>query len=104
MNYFLTALHVEGLKIRKSKVVWITFASFPIAPLMAGFFMFVLKHPEFAKNSGLLGAKEQIAGEGNWPSYLQLHAQMIAVGGSFAFGFVMRWVFGRGYANYTRQD
>src|SRR5690625_4827679 len=104
MNYFLTALHVEGLKIRKSKVVWITFAAFTIAPLMAGFFMFVLKHPEFAKNSGLLGAKAQIAGEANWPSYLQLHAQMIAVGGILVFGFVMSWVFGREYADYTAKD
>ena len=37
MSYFLTALQTEGLKIYKSKVIWITIAAFTIAPLMAGF-------------------------------------------------------------------
>src|SRR5690625_2593236 len=104
MRYFLTVLQAEGLKIRKSKVVWITVAAFTIAPLMAGFFMYVLKNPELAKSSGLLGAKAQIAGEANWPSYLSLHAQMIAVGGILIFGFVTSWLFGREYADGTAKD
>lgn len=104
MKYFLTALHAEGLKIRKSKVIWITMAAFTIAPLMAGFFMFVLKSPELAKNSGLLGAKAQIAGEASWPSYLSLHAQIISVGGILIFGFITSWIFGREYADKTAKD
>src|SRR5690625_5013974 len=104
MSHFFTALYVEGLKIRKSKVVWLTFAAFSIAPLMAGFFMFVLKDPQFAKNSGLLGAKAQIAGEANWPSYLELHAQMVAVGGILIFGFITSWIFGREYVDKTVND
>src|SRR5690625_1021516 len=104
MSYFLTALQIEMLKIRKSKVIWITAAAFSIAPLMAGFFMFVLKDPELAKSSGLLGAKAQIAGEANWPSYLNLHAQMIAVGGILVFGFVTSWIFGREYTDKTAKD
>src|SRR5690625_5015988 len=66
--------------------------------------MFVLKKPELAKNAGLIGAKAQIAGEANWPSYLRLHAQMIAVGGIFVFGFVTSWIFGREYADRTVVD
>lgn len=104
MKYFLTVLQAEGLKIRKSKVVWITVAAFTIAPLMAGFFMFVLKNPEFAESSGLVGAKAQIAGEANWPSYISLHAQMISVGGILIFGFITSWVFGREYADQTAKD
>lgn len=104
MSYFFSALRVEGLKIRKSKVIWVTVAAFTIAPLMAGFFMFVLKNPEIAKSSGLLGAKAQIAGEANWPSYLSLHSQMIAVGGIIIFGFVTSWIFGREYADRTAKD
>src|SRR5699024_1567256 len=72
--------------------------------LMAGFFMFVLKDPELAKRSGLLGAKAQIAGEANWPSYISIHAQMIAVGGLLVFGFVTSWIFGREYADNTAKD
>jgi len=104
MNYFLAALQVEGLKVYKSKVIWVTAAAFTIAPLMAGFFMFVLKDPELAKSSGLVGAKAQIAGEATWSSYLGLHAQMIAVGGIMVFGFVMSWIFGREYADKTLKD
>src|SRR5699024_6926344 len=79
IKYFLASLYTEGLKIIKSKVIWIIAAAFSIAPLMAGFFMFVLKDPELAKSSGLVGAQAQIAGEANWQSYMELHAQMIAV-------------------------
>jgi len=104
MNHFFTVLFVELLKVRKSKIFWITLAAFSIAPLMAGFFMYVLKDPEFAKQSGLLGAKAQIAGEVNWPSYFELHAQMIAVGGIVVFGFVTSWIFGREYTDRTVKD
>src|SRR5690625_868122 len=104
MSYFFAALKTEGLKIRKSKVIWVTMAAFTIAPLMAGFFMFVLKDPALAKNAGLLGAKAQIAGETNWPSYLDLHAQIIAVGGILIFGFVTSWIFGREYTDRTITD
>lgn len=104
MRYFFATLKTEGLKIRKSKVIWITMAAFTIAPLMAGFFMFVLKDPAFAKSSGLLGAKAQIVGEANWPSYLDLHAQIIAVGGILVFGFVTSWIFGREYTDKTITD
>src|SRR5690625_3785931 len=104
MKYFLTTLHTEGLKIIRSKVIWVIAAAFSIAPLMAGFFMFVLKDPELAKSSGLVGAQAQIAGEANWQSYMELHAQMIAVGGIFVFGFVTSWIFGREYADNTVKD
>lgn len=101
---FLTAVHVEGLKIRKSKMIWITLAVFTVAPLMAGFFIFVLKNPELAKSSGLVGDKAQIFGVADWPSYLSMLAQIIAVGGVLVFGFVTSWVFGREYADRTIKD
>lgn len=104
MRTYLLALNAELLKIRKSKVVWITAAAFTIVPLLAGFFMFVLKNPEFSKSSGLLGAKAQIAGEASWPAYLSLHAQMIAVGGILIFGFITSWLFGREYSDGTAKD
>lgn len=101
---FFRATQVEMLKIRKSKMIWLTLAIFTIAPMMAGFFIFVLKNPELAKSSGLIGDKAQIFGVADWPSYLSMLAQIIAVGGILVFGFVTSWVFGREYSDRTIKD
>src|SRR5699024_12695086 len=53
---------------------------------------------------GFISTKAQIAGEATWPSYLNLYAQIIAVGGIFVFGFVNSWIFGREYADNTIKD
>src|SRR5699024_11974379 len=66
MSYFLAALYSEWLKIRKSKVIWMTIVAFTIAPLMAGFVMFVLKHPALDEKLGIIGAKAQLVGEAHW--------------------------------------
>lgn len=104
MTYLITVLRVELFKVWKSKVIWLTALAFTMAPLMAGFFMFVLKDPNLAESTGLLGAKAQIAGEASWPSYVKLHAQMISVGGILVFGFVMSWIFGREFADGTVKE
>lgn len=104
MGYFTAALQAESIKIRKSKMIWITLAIFTLAPLMGGFFMFVLKDPELARTAGLLGDKAQILGEATWPAFFSLLAQIIAVGGIIVFGFVTSWVFGREYADRTIKD
>lgn len=104
MKYFFVVLQIELQKIQRAKIVWIIAAAFTIAPVMAGFFMFVLKDPSFAENSGLLGAQAQIAGEANWEAYLNLHAQMISVGGILVFGILTSWVFGREYTDGTIKD
>ena len=104
MGHFTAALQAESIKIRKSKMIWITLVIFTMAPLMGGFFMFVLKDPELARTSGLLGDKAQILGEATWPAYFSLLAQIIGVGGIIVFGFVTSWVFGREYADRTIKD
>ncbi|MGK7378864.1 ABC transporter permease [Planococcus sp. 1R117A] len=104
MNNLLTAFWIENLKVRKSKMIWITLAAFTVAPLMGGFFMFILKNPELAERSGLVGEKAQILGEANWPAYFSMLAQIIAVGGILVFGFVTSWIFGREYADRTLKD
>src|SRR5690625_5062853 len=101
MDHFMATLQAETDKVYKSKVVWLTAAAFTIAPIMASFFMFVLKNAEIAQSSGILGEKAKIAGAADWPAYLNLHAQMIAVGGIFVFGFTTSWIFGREYADNT---
>jgi len=105
MSNLPAALWVETLKARRSRVPLLTALGFLLAPLAGGFFMIVLKDPEFARRAGLISTKAQIvAGVADWPTYLGLLAQSIAVGGILLFGLIGTWVFGREYADRTVGD
>jgi ABC-type transport system involved in multi-copper enzyme maturation permease subunit len=105
MNAFAAALWAEALKARRSKMPWLTALGFSLAPLAGGFFMIILKDPEYARSLGLIGAKAQItAGVADWPTYLTLLGQATAIGGVLLFGLVTSWVFGREYADRTAKD
>jgi ABC-type transport system involved in multi-copper enzyme maturation permease subunit len=104
MYSVLRTTQTEFFKLRKSKLIWITLAAFTLAPIMGGLFMIILKNPNLAQSTGLIGAKAQIAGEANWPSYLNLLSQMIAIGGILIFGFVTSWIFGREFTDRTVKD
>ncbi len=58
--------------------------------------MFILKDPELARMLGFISAKAHLMGSADWPSYLGLPTQAVAIGGLFVFGFVTAWIFGRG--------
>jgi ABC-2 type transport system permease protein len=105
MRNLAQALYVELLKARRSSVTLFTALSAALLPLVGGFFMIVLKDPELAQRVGLISAKAHImAGAADWPNYLELLAQGLAVGGIVLFGFVGSWVFGREYADRTAKD
>ena len=104
MNSIAISLSAETLKLFRSKILWITIIAFLIIPLIGGFFMVILKDPELARNSGMIGAKAQLAGEANWPSYFSFLSQAISVGGLILFGFITSWTFGREYSDKTLKD
>lgn len=105
MKYWAAAFSCEGLKVFRSKILWITILAFLIVPFVGGFFMFVLKDPEFARSSGLIGAKAQLTiGTADWLSYFQFLSQAVAVGGLLIFGFITSWAFGREYSDRTVKD
>jgi len=105
MSNLSAALWVETLKARRSRVPLLTALGFLLAPLAGSFFMIVLKDPEFARRAGLISTKAQItAGVADWPTYLELLAQAVAVGGILLFGLIGTWVFGREYADRTVRD
>lgn len=105
MNNLAQAIGVEFLKARRSKAPLFTALGFSLAPLVGGFFMIVLKDPDFARNAGLISAKAQIAaGTADWPAYLGLLAQAAAVGGLLIFSLVASWVFGREFSDRTAKD
>ncbi len=105
MNQLTQSIWVETLKARRSKMPLLTTLGFLMIPLVGGFFMVILKDPELARQVGLISAKaELMAGVADWPTFLNLLAQAIAIGGIILFGFVGSWVFGREYADRTVKD
>lgn len=105
MRELAQAFSGEMLKARRSQVLSFTAFASALLPLVGGFFMIVLKDPELAQRVGLISAKaHMLAGAADWPTYLELLAQGLAVGGIILFGFVGSWVFGREYADHTVKD
>jgi len=105
MTGFVQAVWVELLKARRSKVPLLTGLAFSMAPLAGGFFMIILRDPELARRMGMISAKAQlVAGSADWPTYLDLLTQALAIGGIIVFGFVASWVFGREYSDRTLKD
>lgn len=105
MNNLMQATWVELFKARRSKVPLLTGLGFMLAPLAGGFFMVILKDPEFARRVGLISAKAQlVAGVADWPTYFDLLAQATAIGGLILFSLVGSWVFGREYSDRTVKD
>jgi ABC-2 type transport system permease protein len=105
MNNLTQAIWVEILKARRSRMPLWTALGFLLVPLVGGFFMIILKDPTFARRVGFISAKAQLtAGTADWPAFLGLLAQAVAVGGIILFGFIGSWVFGREYADHTVKD
>lgn len=102
MNGLRAAIATELLKARRSRVPWGVAAGFTLAPLIMGLFMVILEDPERARTLGLLGAKAQLtAGTADWPTFLDLLGQMVAIGGAILFAFLTAWVFGREFVDRT---
>ncbi len=98
------AIWAEILKIRRSKIFLITILAFSFITIILALMMFILKNPELARQTGLLGAKAQLIGEANWSSYFNILAQVIAMGGLIGFGFISSWIFGREFSDRTVKD
>ena len=105
MTGLTAALSVELLKARRSKVPWMVAAGFSLFPIVGGLFMLILKDPERARQLGLLGAKAQLAaGTADWPTFVELVSQAVAIGGAILFAFLFTWLFGREFADRTVRD
>lgn len=106
MKGLLAALWAENLKIRKSKMLWLTILAFIFIPLMLGLVMFVAKNPEISRKLGLIGTKATMLrfGKADWSTYFGFLIQSIAAIGLIGFGFVTSWVFGREYSDRTIKD
>jgi len=105
MKNLTSALWAEALKMRRSKVPFLTAFGFTIAPVVSGLFMVILKDPEAAKSMGLISTKAQlVAGTADWPAFFNMLAQAVAVGGMILFAVVTAWVFGREFSDKTAKE
>jgi ABC-2 type transport system permease protein len=102
MSLLWAAIGVELRKSWRSRVPWSIGIGFSLVPFVGGMFMLILKDPEAARRLGLLGTKAAlVGGTADWPTYLGLVAQAMAIGGGVLFAFLAAWVFGREFADRT---
>jgi ABC-type transport system involved in multi-copper enzyme maturation permease subunit len=101
----MAALKAELIKLRHAPIVWITFMSFALAPVMGGVFMSMVQNPDpLAKTGGLYAKAQAMNLAADWASYLVVLTQAVGVGGVLVFGFAASWIFGREYAEGTAKD
>jgi ABC-2 type transport system permease protein len=82
MKQQIQAIQAEFLKNRHSRIIWITFLAFSLAPLFGGTFMFLMKGNGYDGLSGAFKSKAVLLSfEANWSSYLGLLSQAVGVGG-----------------------
>jgi len=105
MKQQLNALQAELMKNKRSRIVWVTFIAFALAPIMGGIFILIIRDPEaLAKAGGLAMKVRAMSFKPGWNSYLSVLTQAVGVGGVLVFGFVASWIFGREYSDGTAKD
>lgn len=99
---FRQVLITEFVKLRRTKITWLSWAAISTMPLVCGTFMWILQEPERAAQLGLLGQKAQFAGgTADWPSYFLILLQTVGIGGMILVAVLAAYVFGREYADGT---
>lgn len=95
----------EIVKLRRSKITWLSWLAFSIMPLVGGLFMWIIKEPLRAAELGLLGKKAQFAGvTADWSSYFGLLLQTTGIGGMILVSVIAAYVFGREYSDGTAKN
>ena len=105
MKDLIASIWAEDLKIRRSKLLWISALIFSMIPLGVGLLVLVLRSPGLAAHLGIVKTKANLLlAATDWPAYLGLLSQTTAADGIFWFAFVASWVFGREYTDHTVKD
>lgn len=89
----LAAISVEILKVRHSRILWISVLAAIVFPLLIGLVM-----------AGSVGTNSAVVVEQTTQAYLMQFEIIVAIGGLIGFGFVFSWIFGREYQDGTITD
>ena len=57
MKSLFVTIGAELLKVRKSKIFWISIIASVFIMFMVGFLMYAIEHPESSRKFGLIGTK-----------------------------------------------
>ena len=102
---FAHVLATEFLKLRRSKVTWLTLAALSIGPLAIALMMWIVREPGRAAKLGLLGTKANLSGlTATWPSYFSMLTLVVGMGGMLLLSFVVAYIFGREYTEGTAKN
>jgi ABC-type transport system involved in multi-copper enzyme maturation permease subunit len=102
---FGAVLATEFLKLRRSKVTWLTLVGLSLGPLGIALFMWIVREPGRAAQLGLLGTKANLAGlAATWPSYASMLTLVVGIGGMLLLSFIVAYVFGREYPDGTAKN
>jgi ABC-2 type transport system permease protein len=102
---FAQVLATEFLKLRRSKVTWLTLAALSIGPLAIALMMWIVREPGRAAQLGLLGTKANLSGlTATWPAYFSMLTMMVGIGGMLLLSFIVAYIFGREYTEGTAKN
>ena len=104
---FPNVLAGEFLKLKRSKITWLTFVFYAFFGLMSWFIFWMLKNPDGARNMGLIGQKASFAMEGlnaDWEGLFTLFTEMGVAGGMIILSVAVIYLFGREYAEGTAKN
>lgn len=106
MNTLSDMLWVETRKALRSKMPLFTALGSLLIPLGLAFLLFVSRNPDISRKLGLISTKATLmsATAATWPAYLDLFAQILAMGGMILFVLAISWVFGREFTDGTLKD
>lgn len=100
-------ISTELMKLRRSKITWISLSAYLVIGLFVGFMLWIVGHPGTAERLGLLGQKVSFASSGvsaDWKGLLAMFAEMGGVGGMILYSIIVSYVFGREYAEGTAKN
>lgn len=101
---FQPVLFTEFLKLRRSRITWLSWIAFSVMPLVGGLFMWIAREPARAARLGLLGQKARMAGVADWTAYFTLLNQEAGAGGMILLSIIAAYVFGREYSEGTAKN
>jgi ABC-2 type transport system permease protein len=102
---FAHVLATEFLKLRRSKVTWLSFIALALAPLGIALLMWIVRDPDRAARLGLLGTKANLSGlEATWPAYSTMMIQVVGTAGLLVLAFIVAYLFGREYSDGTAKN
>jgi ABC-2 type transport system permease protein len=104
---FINVFSTELLKLKRSKITWLSFLFYAFFGLMIWFVFWMLKNPGAARGLGLLGQKANFVMEGlsaDWQGLYAFFAEISMMGGMILLSIIVIYLFGREYTEGTAKN